>query len=134
VTTLQGLAILTAALIAACLFPNFAGAQTAPPKQDEKRKSVPAPRRDLSGIWEPVKALDGIQPNGALSMPADGKPEHELHYTPLGSEMLKSHKSANGPNQVAPSDENDPAHICDPQGFPRENRFTCTFLVETHST
>jgi len=46
-----------------------------------------------------------------LSTPADGKPEHELHYTPLGFEMLKSHKSANGPNEVAPGDENDPAHL-----------------------
>lgn len=120
---IKNVAISTALLMAAWLFPKFANAQTA----------APAPRRDLSGIWEPVRAIDGIQPNGALSMPADGKPEHELHYTPLGLELLKSHKSVNGPNQVAPRDENDPAHACDPQGFPRENLFEvrATEIVQT---
>lgn len=100
------------ALIAGCLFPQFSIAQ-----------NTAAPKRDLSGIWEPVRALDGIQPNGALNMPADGKPEHQLHYTPLGLKLLASHKSANGPNPVAPAEENDPAHSCDPQGFPREELF-----------
>jgi hypothetical protein len=58
---------------------------------------------------------------------------HELHYTPLGLELLNSHKSANGPNEVAPGDENDPAHICDPQGFPRENLFEvrATEIIQT---
>ena len=80
-----------------------------------------------------MHSLDGIQPSGALAMPADGKPEHELHYTAYGLELLKSHKSANGPNEVAPSEENDPAHICDPQGFPRENLFEvrATEIVQT---
>ena len=123
-TTPRGFAISTAACLAACVFPQFAGAQNA---------GAPAPKRDLSGIWEPVRTLDGVQPNGAFSMPADGKPEHELHYTPLGLEMLKSHKSPNGPNEVAPADENDPAHLCDPQGFPRENLFEvrATEIVQT---
>jgi len=121
VAALHVFAILTAPLAATCLFPACTGAQTA------------APKRDLSGIWEPVRALEGIQPNGALNMPADGKPEHELHYTPFGLELLKSHKSANGPNEVAPGEENDPAHICDPQGFPRENLFEvrATEIVQT---
>ena len=96
-------------------------------------QAPPAPKRDLSGIWEPVKTLEGIQPSGALNMPADGKPEHELHYTPYGLELLKSHKTPNGPNEVAPADENDPAHVCDPQGFPREDLFEvrATEIVQT---
>jgi hypothetical protein len=83
----------------------------------------PAPKRDLTGIWEPVRAIDGIAPNGARNMPADGKPEHELPYTPFGLQMLKKNRSSNGPNEVAAADENDPGHMCDPQGFPRENLF-----------
>jgi hypothetical protein len=66
-------------------------------------------------------------------MPADGKPEHELPYTPLGLEILKTHKSPNGPNEVAPADENDPGHMCDPLGFPRENLFElrATEIIQT---
>jgi hypothetical protein len=122
--TLRGLAITTAVWVAACWFPHLARPQA---------PGAPAPRRDLSGIWEPVRAIEGIQPNGAFSMPADGKPEHELHYTTFGLELLKSHKSPNGPNEVAPGDENDPAHLCDPQGFPRENLFEmrATEIVQT---
>jgi hypothetical protein len=45
------------------------------------------------------------------------------HILLTGLELLKSHKSSNGPNQVAPAEENDPAHVCDPQGFPREELF-----------
>ena len=120
-TPSQRAAIRTLALSAACLVPNLAGAQT------------PAPKRDLSGIWEPVNHLEGVQPNGAWNMPADGKPEHELHYTAYGLELLKSHKSPNGPNEVSPGEENDPAHFCDPQGFPRENLFElrATEIVQT---
>ena len=96
-----------ASLITALLFPLPADAQT--------------PRRDITGIWQPVRGIEGIQPNGALAMPADGK--HEPPYTPLGMEAFKSHRPSNGPTEVAAAEENDPAHTCDPQGFPRENLF-----------
>jgi len=101
------------ALTIACLFPLVGSAQ----------KPAPAPPHDISGIWQPVRAIEGIQPSGALNMPADGKPEHELPYTPAGLEAFKRHRPSNGPTEVAAADENDPAHICDPQGFPRENLF-----------
>lgn len=100
------------ALLVACLLPWSALAQTAP-----------APRHDISGIWEPVRLLDGVQPDGALAMPADGKAEHALPYTPLGLEAFKRNRPANGPTEVGPGEDNDPGHICDPQGFPRENLF-----------
>jgi hypothetical protein len=104
----------------AWLFPLFSLGQT-------------APRRDISGIWEPVRLLDGIQPTGALAMPADGKPEHELPYTALGLEAFKRNRPANGPTEVGPGEDNDPAHICDPQGFPRENLFEvrATQIIQT---
>jgi hypothetical protein len=84
------------------------------------KPSEPAPVRDLTGIWLPKI---GAQGTGAAAMPADGKPEHELPYTPYGLEMAKRNKSSNGPQAVAAVDENDPAHACDPQGFPREDLF-----------
>jgi hypothetical protein len=102
-----------AAALTALLLPMVAGAQTV----------APAPPRDLSGIWEPVRTIEGIQPSGALNMPADGKPEHDLHFTPFGLEMAKRNKSSNGPDEVSPAEENDPAHACEPQGFPRENLY-----------
>jgi hypothetical protein len=106
-----------AAICAAGVFPWMAAAQSA------TSGSAPAPRRDLSGIWEPVRAIDGIQPNGALNMPADGKPEHDLNLTPLGLEVAKTHKSSNGMDPVPSIEENDPAHACEPMGFPRQNLF-----------
>lgn len=109
------------ALLAALSIP-LAFAQNSLPKAGGA-PPAPAPVRDLTGIWEPVRNLEGIQPNGALNMPADGKPEHDLHLTPYGRELMKTHKSSNGPDEVPPSEENDPAHACEPMGFPRQNLF-----------
>jgi hypothetical protein len=111
---LQRYPISSMALTIAWMFPHVAHAQNVP---------APAPRRDISGIWQPARTIEGIQPNGARAMPADGKPEHELPYTPLGLEAFKRNRPANGPTEVAAAEDNDPAHICDPQGFPRENLF-----------
>jgi hypothetical protein len=49
------------------------------------QKPAPAPRRDISGVWEPAaSASAGINATGAQQMPSDGKPEHELPFTPEG--------------------------------------------------
>jgi hypothetical protein len=87
------------------------------------QSAMPAPKRDLTGIWAPAVRGTGTQPNGASNMPDDGKPEHDLHYTPYGLQVLSTHKAPNGTREVAPTDENDPAHACDPMGFPRQNLF-----------
>jgi len=84
---------------------------------------APAPRRDLSGIWEPVPSNGGVQGSGAKAMPADGKPEHEMPYTALGRQAFLRNRPSNGPTEVSAAEDNDPVHICDPQGFPRENLF-----------
>jgi len=99
-------------------------------KPEAASPSGPAPTRDLTGIWLPAV---GAQGQGAANMPADGKPEHALPYTPLGLEVLKSHKTSNGTTPVPAAEENDPAHICDPQGFPRENLYElrATQIVQT---
>jgi hypothetical protein len=83
-------------------------------------KPAPAPRHDISGIWEPANGSgDGIQATGTKAMPSDGKPEHELPYTPAGRQAFLSHKPGWGVTQVPAAFVNDPVDTCDPPGFPR---------------
>ena len=86
------------------------------------RKPAPAPRRDISGIWDP--GLTGVQMFGANTVPDDGKPEHQPPYTPLGLEALKRNKPNNGTRGVLPGNTNDPVFAYgDPQGMPREDLY-----------
>ena len=142
------------ALLAGLTFSPLLGAQTAPSKaaadsaKPDKwnsippvktayagKKSAPAPRRDISGIWDAAEADGGRQPSGALEHTALMKPRgegieggqpdetgimHPLHYTPMGLEALKANKpSGPGVRQVPASLSNDPMDQCDPIGFPR---------------
>jgi hypothetical protein len=93
----------------------------APPKGE---KPGPAPRHDLSGIWEPAAGWrEGVQQYGALEYPSDGKPEHQLPFTPLGEKTWKSHKPGFGTTEVPIALNNDPFDTCDPIGFPRIELF-----------
>lgn len=99
------------------------------------RKSAPAPKRDLSGVWDAAEADGGRQPSGALEHPAlikprgqgieGGQPDetgimHPLLYTPAGLEALRANKpSGPGVRQVPAALSNDPMDKCDPVGFPR---------------
>jgi hypothetical protein len=88
------------------------------------RKAGPAPRRDISGTWEPANGfLDGLGRLGANAVPEDGKPEHQLPYTPLGLEALSRAKPSIGLRSVLPAESNDPVAYCDPPGIPREDLF-----------
>ena len=98
------------------------------------QKSAPAPPHSISGDWEPAKGPgDAIQANGAKAMPSDGKPEHDLHFTPLGEEAFKAHKPGFGVTAVPTAFINDPVDICDPQGFPRIvlHNFRTSQIVQT---
>jgi hypothetical protein len=118
-----------------------AGGQAAPPKSPaptspgldgwgrpinapaKDRKAGLAPPRDISGIWDPP-GMSGNQVLGAAAAPEDGKPEHQLPFTPLGLEALKRTKPTNGTRMVPPADTNDPVfEYGDPQGFPREDLY-----------
>src|SRR5260370_4210307 len=106
----------TIAMIAALILASSAGAQTAPSQHAESPKNqaaAPAPRHDISGTWDPGN--DGIQPFGPRAMPEDGKPEHQIPYTPAGLEALNAHKPSNGIRSVLPGEANDPVVYCDPQ-------------------
>ena len=60
---------------------------------------------------------------GSAAAPEDGKPEHEIPYTPAGLAALKLTKPTNGVRSVLPADTNDMSISCDPQGMPREDLF-----------
>jgi hypothetical protein len=97
------------------------GRPIVPPAQD--RKSAPAPKHDLSGIWEGT-GITGIGVLGATNMPEDGKPEHQPPYTAEGREALKLTKPSNGIRSVLPGETNDPVFkYGDPQGMPREDLY-----------
>jgi len=137
------LALLATVLIAGLTFLPILCAQTAPanpagnePKQEKwnnvplrksayvGRKPDPAPRRDLSGIWDAAtSAGNGLEDQGAPAMPEDGKPEHQIPFTALGLEKFKLTKPSNGPRQSPLGDINDPLYMCDPMGFPRIELF-----------
>ena len=114
-------------LVAAVTFSVPAFAQNARPQRPrsskvQKAPATPAPFHDISGTWEPANGPgDGIQPYGVKAMPNDGKPEHQLPYTPYGLETYKSHKPLIGTNEVRPTSYNDPRDTCEPLGFPRAN-------------
>jgi hypothetical protein len=138
------------ALITGLTFSPILSAQTAAPKAagDEaaqgkwdnsppprsayagKKPSGPAPRRDISGIWD---AAGTLGTSGAAEHPAllpggkgaeGGRPDetgitHPIPYTPLGLEALKANKpSGPGVRQVPAALANDPGDRCDPLGFP----------------
>ena len=92
--------------------------------QPPQQTGGPAPVRDLSGIWEPIPGYrDGVFATGPKQYPSDGKPEHELPFTPLGLKTWKEHKPGFGTTAVPIAENNDPFDICDPIGFPRVELF-----------
>ena len=101
------------------------------PAKGGKTTGGPAPRHDISGVWDPGEV--GIQIFGAGAMPADGKPEHALPFTPAGLEALNRNKPNGGNGGASLAENNDPVFICDPQGTPREDLYEMrtTQIVQT---
>ncbi len=95
-----------------------ARAQTAPPKQPapaKSQKAAPAPRRDLSGIWDVEDRMEGISPAGVKS---------HAPFAAWGSEVANNvYKPGDGPRRVSVGLVNDPLDSCDPAGFPRNLLF-----------
>jgi len=93
-------------------------AQSAPPQKPEAAKShraAPAPRRDLTGIWDVVDTLEGISPRGVKS---------HAPFTVEGARIANEiYKPGDGPRRVPIGLANDPLDGCDPAGFPRNLLF-----------
>src|SRR3989475_9451368 len=127
---LNRIMVLIVGLMAVLTLSSSAFAQTArqsPTVGDQK--PAPAPRHDISGTWTPANGPGGaIQAGGVKAMPNDGKPEHQLPYTPYGLEAYKSHKAPIGADEVLPTQYNDPRDRCEPLGFPRADLY---YLRET---
>jgi hypothetical protein len=128
-------AVSGAVLITVLVFSGLLRAQTSPPAQsdaEEKwnnsppdkaalvgKKSAPAPKRDLSGVWDGT-AEGGIQPKGPKEFVDDAAHVgHDVPYTALGKAARKLNKPGEGEEQVPAAEVNDPVDFCDPQGFPR---------------
>jgi hypothetical protein len=71
--------------------------------------SGPAPRRDISGIWDAFRG--GI---GALGV------KNHAPFTEWGEKTANSYKPGDGPRKVEVGLINDPLDRCDPAGFPRD--------------
>ena len=164
----KGLAVSTAVVAAGLMLSPVLGAQTAAPKaaaqaQPEKWNSIPplkasdyagkkpgpAPRRDLSGIWDAPEFQGARQVSGALEHPAllptkgggsqGGQSDetgiaHPVPYTAAGLAALKAnHPSGPGVRQFPAALANDPLDQCDPAGFPRMElyQFRTIELVQT---
>ena len=74
----------------------------------QQAEAGPAPRRDLTGIWDA----------GGGGIGATGYPTSPL--TPWGEEVSKTHKAGDGSRMVPIPEINDPlSTLGDPAGFPR---------------
>ena len=105
-------------VVAALTFPFGLWAQTAPtaqPSPAKSQKAAPAPRRDLSGIWDVANTMEGIAPEGVKSHAA---------FTAWGADVANNaYKPGDGPRKVPIGLVNDPLDSCDPAGFPRNVLF-----------
>jgi hypothetical protein len=80
--------------------------------EPQSAPSAPAPRRDLSGIWDAGGA--GIGARGANPAP----------LTPWGEALGKTHKAGDGIRMAPIAEINDPlSTMGDPEGFPRNLLF-----------
>src|ERR1700739_2379719 len=81
--------LMVAALASAQTAPSQWGAGTSSPVQNE-HKSGPAPKHDISGIWDPGD--NGIQQLGSKAMPEDGNLQHQPPLTIECWEALNQNK------------------------------------------
>lgn len=101
--------LVTALALAQTLPWNNPGSEQSPVESDASRRSAPAPKRDLSGIWD--AGFAGVAPTGQKTV---------APLTPLGERIGKTHRSGDGSRVVPVPQINDPlSTMGDPAGFPR---------------
>lgn len=82
------------------------------PAENKQPKTLPAPARDLSGIWDGGRK--GILPNTGAVIPP---------LTAWGQEKFNANRPGYGPKELPVGLTNDPLDSCDPAGFPRDDLF-----------
>ncbi len=121
--------VLAGTVLSVCALATIAPAQGPPPQQPnapigewnypgftrlEPDNGRPAPKRDLTGLWDTARG--GIGARGARGMPAP--------LTPYGEQLSKAHHSGDGVRMVPVEEINDPlSTMGDPGGFPRNLLF-----------
>lgn len=78
------------------------------------KQAVPAPPRDISGVW-----LGAVVPREGKNFDRDMTPEPVPPMTPWGQALFDGVKPFRGPKAVPIAQSNDPLVTCDPLGFPR---------------
>src|SRR5437868_12107829 len=127
---------LGAALVfSSLLFGQSDGTQKPETPSGKAASPAPATKHDISGLWDPTPPRAGVQASGPRNMPNDGKPEHEVPYTPYGLQVYNTHKTLEGPHAVPTGLDNDPRNRCEPLGFPRMNwhYLMATEIVQTEA-
>src|SRR5258706_14172689 len=115
--TVAAMTMLSAVVVAQNSKWNSAGLPQAPPPRAggpaaPAGPTAPAPKRDLSGIWDA----------GGAGIGARGMPSAPL--TPWGDALGKTHHSADAARMApAPDINNPPSTMGDPPGFPRNPLF-----------
>jgi hypothetical protein len=85
------------------------------PEAPKPHRAAPAPKRDMSGIWDVENTLEGIAPRGVQS---------HAPFTQEGANIANNvYKPGDGPRRVPIGLVNDPLDSCDPAGFPRDLLF-----------
>jgi len=105
-TYLKFLLAVTAVLVPAAV---VAQSNAQAPKE---QNTGPAPRRDISGIWD--SGRKGVLPTTNVPRPP---------MTDWGKEKANTYKPGWGPREVPVALTNDPLDVCDPAGFPRNDLF-----------
>jgi hypothetical protein len=103
---------------------NNPGLRALPPDVTPDR---PAPRRDLTGIWDTGRT--GIQPRGAR-----GNPDPRNLLTDWGRRKGDTHKAGDGIREVEAAQINDPlSTMGDPGGYPRQLLFELRQVQFAHT-
>ena len=117
---MQQMTVAACVLVAVLTGPSAGLAQTwgFPGTTNEAFNAIPpggpAPRRDLTGLWDAGNGGIGGQGQAAARDAA------RAPFTPLGKEMMSRNKPGNGPQAASVAENNDPlSTIGDPSGFPR---------------
>ena len=130
----QRMTVAACVLVPVLAWPSAGSAQTwgFPGMSNEAFDAVPpggpAPRRDLTGLWDAGSGGIGGQGQAAARDAA------RAPLTPLGEQLMSLNKPGNGSRAVSVAENNDPlSTIGDPSGFPRILNYELRTIQMVHT-